>query len=292
MIKDKLLLVFVMLTFGSLGLFVRNMSFSSAQIAMARGLIGALFIFGYIKMAKQKSIKLSKRSWLILMGLGALIGINWVLLFQAYQYLTVSTATIIYYTAPILMVILGVVVLKEKVKLYQVMLIVVALIGLILVAEGYDSTLFETSLVGFVYALLAALFYATVITGNKMVVDVDPFKRTLIQLVGAGLILVPYVWWLDPISISTSTPVQWMLLVVLGVFHTGLAYTIYFNVVTRLTSQSVAMISYIDPLSAIFMATLFLSETMGYIQIIGATFILLSTFLSERFSLRKKMNKI
>ncbi len=292
MIKDRLFLVLVMLTFGSLGLFVRNMSFSSAQIAMARGLIGALFIFVYMKANKLSVNALSKQTWIILLFLGALIGINWMLLFQAYQFLTVSTATVIYYTAPILMVILGVLVLKERVTLWQTVLIIVAMIGLAFVVEGYETSLLDLSFLGFAYALLAALFYAVVITGNKLVKDINPFVKTFVQLVGSGAILVPYVLWFDPIQVGLEVPTQWLMLVVLGVFHTGLAYTVYFNVVTRLTSRSVAMISYIDPLSAIVMATIFLSETMGPLQIIGATLILASTFLSEVFSGSKKAKKI
>ena len=129
MLKDKLLLTLIVIAFGSIGLIVRNVSFSSVQIAMIRGLFGALFIFIYSVFIKSKYKMIITKQIFFFIGVGGIIGINWVLLFQAYQYLTVSTATIIYYTAPLFLIVLAYFVFKEKLGLLQVGSIVVALVG-------------------------------------------------------------------------------------------------------------------------------------------------------------------
>ncbi len=285
--KDRLYLTMVMLTFGSIGLFIRNMSFTSAQIAMARGMIGAMFIFVYMIASKRSLVPIGRRQWLILIVLGGMIGVNWVLLFQAYHYLSIATSTVIYYTAPIMMVVFGVMLLKERVTLLQVVFVLIALVGLVLVVDG-QAEVNEVALIGIVYAFGAAILYALVITGNKLVPNVDPFVKTLIQLLGSTVILLPYVIMIEPFVWVRVGSMDWILLIILGIIHTGLAYTTYFNVVTRIKSQSVAIISYIDPLSAIVMASIFLQEMLGVIQIIGAVLILASTLLSELLHIRKK----
>ena len=101
-IQAKLKIIFAMVTFGTIGIFVRNIELPSTVIALARGIIGTLFLL-LVVFAKGKGLdkEAIKRNLTILGVSGACIGFNWILLFEAYRYTTVATATLAYYMAPI-----------------------------------------------------------------------------------------------------------------------------------------------------------------------------------------------
>jgi drug/metabolite transporter (DMT)-like permease len=82
-------------------------------------------------------------------------------------------------------------------------------------------------------------------------------------------------------------------ILILGIIHTGIEYFIYFTSIRDLKGQTIAVLSYIDPISAVVMAAIFLGEGMSFIQIVGGILILGSTFLSERLEMKaKKLNEI
>ena len=106
---------------------------------------------------------------------------------------------------------------------------------------------------------------------------------SIVQLLIAGIFLIPYVLLTDGIKFSANiTSIS--LLLILGIVHTGIAYLIYFTVIQRLSSQTVAIYSYVDPISAIIMSSILLNERMSFLQIMGGILILGSTFISEIYS--------
>ena len=102
--KDaRALLVFSMAIFGTLGLFVRNIQLSSGDLAFYRAILAAVLIGGFLFVTKQKiQVKQFKKELPILLLSGVAMGFNWILLFEAYKYTTVSIATLSYYFAPVL----------------------------------------------------------------------------------------------------------------------------------------------------------------------------------------------
>ena len=128
----KLRFIITMLVFGSIGLFVKYIPFTSAQIACTRGLIGSLFLLligGGIK--REFSYQRIRKNLGYLLLSGIAIGINWILLFESYRYTSVSNATICYYFAPVFVVFLSPYVLKEQLKKEHVISIVFAMLGLV-----------------------------------------------------------------------------------------------------------------------------------------------------------------
>jgi drug/metabolite transporter (DMT)-like permease len=281
----KIKIVTAMLIFGSIGVFVKNTNLSSSEIAFLRGIIGSLFLVAASLIIKQKiSWQALKANLVLLLVSGAAIGVNWIFLFQSYKYTTVSNATLSYYFAPVFVMIAAPFILKEKWTVAKAVCIVMAMAGLFLVVNtGASSTQGSYNHpVGILYGLSAAALYACVMIINKFIKNLSGFETTLIQLMTAAIVLLPYVLWKDNLSFSGVKTSTILIILILGIVHTGIAYFLYFTSFRDLKGQTIAVLSYIDPISAVVFASIFLGEGMGLVQILGGILILGSTFLSER----------
>lgn len=266
-----------MLIFGSVGLVVRMLPFPSAQIALARGFIGCLFLLASVFFfRKHLSLQRIRADLWVLILSGIAIGINWILLFQSYRYTSISNATICYYCAPVIVVVLSPFVLKEKLTLVNSCCIGAALLGIILIT-GSSGAAGSNDLAGILYGLGAAAFYASVILLNKFFRHVTNMERTIVQLAAATISLFPYVLLTSPVDAGMITLQSIALLLVVGVIHTGFSYFLYFSGLNTLKGQTAALFSYIDPLTAILLSALLLKEPMGLKQILGGILILGST---------------
>lgn len=288
-------LVGAMLIFGSIGVFVKNVDLPSSGIAFLRGVIGSLFLLIasiFIKQQQPAMHNIKKNAWLLLLS-GAAIGFNWIFLFEAYKYTTVSNATLSYYFAPVFVLILAPFVLKEKLTPVKVGSIIAAMVGLFLVVNvqtggtgsgggGYHHS------IGILYGLSAAALYASAILMNKFIKNLAGFETTVIQLMVAALVLLPYTFFKDHLNLSGVTVHSLIFILILGIVHTGVAYFLYFTSIQELKGQTIAVLSYIDPISAVIIAAIFLGESMSPLQMAGGVLILGSTYLSERLELKAK----
>ena len=284
MFKSKLMNLSAMLIFGTIALFVRNINLTSPEIAVFRGIIGSIFLFGGIIFSKEKtSFQTMKKNLPVLTVSGLLVGENWIFLFEAYKYTTVSIATLSYYCAPIFVTILAPVVLKEKITLKKFLCVCLAMVGMLcIVGANKNNSIGEYNhFLGITYGLSAAIFYAGVILLNKFIKGLGGVETTVSQLVLASLLLFPYVAITTGFNFSKMTGISWVYLILLGIIHTGIAYVLYFSSLKNLKSNTIAILSYIDPITAVLISSLFLGEKMTIFQIIGGVLILGSTFISE-----------
>jgi drug/metabolite transporter (DMT)-like permease len=288
----KVKIITAMLIWGSIGIFVRNTHLSSSEIAFLRGIIGSVFLIGASFLLKQKlSFRAIKENLILLLLSGTALGVNWIFLFQAYKYTTVSNATLSYYFAPVFVMILAPFVLKEKLTLVKAASIIMAMIGLFLVVGvGNESSGSYNHPVGILYGLSAAAFYASVVLMNKFIKNLSGFETTLVQLMVAAIVLLPYVLVKEDLSLAGISGTTIILILIVGIVHTGIAYFLYFTSFRDLKGQTIAVLSYIDPISAVVFAAIFLGESMSLLQAIGGILILGSTFLSER--IEWKLQKI
>lgn len=285
--KDKKSLIFLitsMTIFGTVGLFRRLIPMSSSIIAFTRGIIGALFIILFSLITRRKfSKERIKENLLFLIISGICIGFNWILLFEAYNYTTVATATLCYYMAPIFIIIVSPFLLKEKLSAKKIICVIVALVGMVFIS-GILTTKFTSinDAKGVLLGLGAAVLYASVILMNKKFKPgIDAYDKTTIQLLSAALILIPYILFTEDLSTITFDTTAIIMLLIVAIVHTGFAYTLYFGSISNLPAQTVAIFSYIDPVVAIILSAVFLNEKMGILEIIGAVLILGSTIMCE-----------
>lgn len=278
---EKLKVVIAMLLFGSIGLMVKNIELTSSEIGLYRGVLGSLFLMFFLLLKKMSVSRIAlKSNAKVLVISGAAIGLNWILLFEAYKYTTIANATLSYYFAPVIVLVISPFFLKEKLLPNKAISILIAMLGMFLVVGiGAQTNGEYTHSIGILYGLGAAVLYASVMMLNKLVKDMSSLESTMIQLMVASVTLAPYVLvtqGFDLVEISvTSIPY----LLVLGIVHIGLAYVLYFSAMQHLKSQTVALLSYIDPVAAVAMSALFLGENMNGVQIFGGLLILSSTFI-------------
>ena len=276
-------LAMAMLIFGTIGIFRKYIELPSSLIAMARGIIGALFLLAVILIGKRTPDRASvKRNFPLLCASGILIGFNWILLFEAYRFTTVSTATLCYYMAPVLVILAAPILFRERMTLKRAICVLLALVGIALVSglptgasEGEQNTL------GILLGLGAALLYATVVLMNKYIRGISALDKTVIQLGAAGIIMIPYFFLTESLSAITPDPRSLILLLVVAILHTGIAYTLYFASIEQLPAQTVAIFSYVDPVVAILLSAAIFDERMGLGGAVGAILILGATLLHE-----------
>ena len=263
--------------FGTIGIVRYYIPMPAAAVACLRGVIGVAFLLLLILVTGKKldAKAIGKKMGLLCLS-GVAIGFNWVLLFEGYRY-SVPTATVCYYMAPVFMILASPLV-GEKLGAKKLTCVVVALAGMALVS-GLSAQ--GQILYAVLFGLGAAVLYASVILMNRGLQTVGIYDRTIVQLAAAALVLVPYVWLTDGFGAETMNTTGWILLAVLGVVHTGMAYALYFGAMGKLKTQTVAILSYLDPVLAIILSALILKQSMNHWQIIGAVLVLGSAMYSE-----------
>lgn len=279
----KASLILAMTIFGTIGIFRKYIPLSSGIVAWVRGVLGVAYLLTFIKIKKIPMDKQAIKNHLkILLISGGFIGLNWVLLFESYRYTSVAVATLCYYMAPIFVMIASPFLLKEKLSAKKAVCVVVALIGMVFVSGVLDSGISNLSeLKGILFGLGAAALYASVVMMNQKLREVPTYDKTIMQLGGAAVVLVPYILLVEDLSAVVLTPLIVVMLVIVGVVHTGIAYALYFGSMNDLKAQTVALFSYIDPIVAIILSALFLKELMTVYSIIGAVLVLGATMISE-----------
>ena len=280
-LNPRLLLVASMTIFGTLGIFVRNISVSSGELALYRAVLAALLIAGFLLVTKQRIPFASiKKEIPLLLASGVAMGINWILLFEAYKYTTVSVATLSYYFAPVIVTAVCPIIFKEKLAAKQIVCFVMSTIGLVLIT-GIGDVGKGKDFVGILFGLGAAVFYATVILLNKFIKNVEGIHRTFLQFLSAIVVLLPYVVMTSGIKLGSLNGIGVTNLLIVGLIHTGVTYCMYFSSLKELPGQKAAILSYIDPLVAVLISVTILEETMTWWQAIGGVLILGFTLWNE-----------
>lgn len=282
LIDPRLMLIISMAVFGTLGLFVRNIPVSSGELALYRAILAALLIAVFLLITRQKIPfhEIKKEIPLLLLS-GMAMGFNWILLFEAYKYTTVSVATLSYYFAPVIVTAACPVLFKEKMSAKQWICFFMSTLGIVLITGLGDLSGQSSHLIGIFFGLGAACFYATVILLNKFIKKVEGIHRTFLQFIAAILVLIPYVGFTGGVTLSALNGVGWVCLLVVGLVHTGVTYCLYFSSLKELPGQKAAILSYIDPLVAVLVSVLILGESMSIMQAAGGALILGFTLWNE-----------
>ena len=282
----KGMMALAMFIFGTLAPFVRNIQVSSGELALYRAVLAAVLVGGYLLLTRQKlSVSSVKKELLLLLLSGAAMGVNWILLFEAYKYTTVSVATLSYYFAPVIVMVVCPLLFKEKLTAKQIICFVMSTAGLVLITGTAGGG--SQDLLGIAFGLGAAAFYATVMLLNKFIKGVMGLHRTFIQFLAAIVVLAPYVAFTSGFTIGALSGAGWASLLVVGLVHTGITYCMYFSALKELPGQKVAILSYIDPLVAVLVSVVWLHEGITASQVIGGLLILGFTLWSE-LPVRKK----
>lgn len=278
----RLGLIVSMVIFGTLGPFVRKIPISSGELALCRAVLAAVLIGAYLLVTKNRiSFSKIRKELPLLLVSGVAMGFNWILLFEAYKYTTVSIATLSYYFAPVLVTSVCPFLFHEKLTGRQVLCFMLSTLGVALIigVSGFGSS--ESDLTGILFGLGAAVLYATVVLLNKFIKNVAGLHRTLLQFLAAVLVLLPYVLLTGGLHLEKMNSTGWVNLLIVGLIHTGVTYCMYFSALKDLKGQQAAILSYIDPLVAVLLSVAVLGERLTFLQLLGGLLILGFAVLNE-----------
>ena len=278
--KGVFQIVITMLIFGVIGLLRRSIPYSSSMIAFFRGAI-AVVVLSVLRLLDRSGFDLPaiRRNLLPLAVSGAFIGVNWILLFEAYRFTTIAVATISYYMAPMFTIIASVMILKERLTLRKGICVLVAFLGVVLVSGVLETGI--SGIKGVLLALGAALLYSGDVIINKLVKGVDGRDRTIIQMGFAALTVLPYWLLTDNMASINLEPAPILLLLASGIIFTALPYSLYFTAIQKVPAQTAAILSYIDPAVAVLISALLLHESMSLLTLLGILFVLGAAIVSE-----------
>ena len=280
--SERLQLIFSMMLFGTIGTLSRYINMPSSIICLGRAFFGVITILILLSARKEKpdTEAIRRNFWWLLLS-STLMCCNWICQFEAYKYTTIATGTLCYYMQPVFYILAGAVVLKEKLTVKKICCVAVAFGGMILVSGVLQTGLHLSELKGVIFGVSGGFFYAMVVLINKYMKDISPVNTTIMQLALVSVIMLPYSAATGALGEVSITTVGIICLLILGVLHTGIGYIIYFDAVNKLPTQTVGILSYIDPVEAVMLSAFFLKEPISIFTVIGAVMILGAAAVSE-----------
>ncbi len=290
MSRSKSLIFFIasMVIFGTNGLIVANISLGSAEIVLMRTFLGSLFLLAVVLVKRSFSFADLKADLVPATMGGAALGLNWVMLFSAYRSAGVGLSTLTYYCGPIIVLALSPVLFREKLTWNKLLAIAAVAVGMFCITGDIEPG--SDVQTGILFGGGAALLYASLIVANKRVKRLSGLNCAMYELIVAFFVVLIYLVASNvklPV-IPAAEDIVWVL--VIGLVNTGLAYYLYFSSLQKLPGQTVALVCYIDPLTALLVSGAFLGEKLFAVQIAGAVLILGGACLGE-LKFKKSENK-
>lgn len=282
MLSDKAKYVIAVVIYGTVGMVLHYISVPSEVAVLCRGTLGTLTILVVFLLQRKKiNLEAIRRNRKILLLSGVCLGLNWIFLFAAYRATTVAIASLCNYMAPIIVIALTPFLFRERLTWKKRLCILLAFTGIVMVSGVLEGDLSDFNLTGVSLGLAAALAFVGVVLCNRNFTEIDPLEKTMVQLAVSAVVVFPYVLFQQH-GHSLSLDVRSvLLLLVLGIVHTGLAYIFYFTAMGSIPVQSVAILGYLEPVVAVLTSALVLREPITLIGIAGAALVLGAAVYSE-----------
>lgn len=261
-----------MAIFGSIGFFTIQTGIPAEELVFVRCICATLFLGGLWLITKSyKTEQWSRKEVIQTIICGVFLVFNWVFLFKAFNEMEISLAISIYNLAPIFVLILGGIFLKERLTIPAILAIVVCFLGSILIVgvQQVDSLHLLWN-EGFIYAMLSAICYAMTMFVGRGVKHLSTYALTFVQTIVGIVILFPTVQFDVFHGLTTS---NWLYILGTGFIHTGFVYYLFFNSIRNLSTLLVSALVFVDPLVAILLDIWILDFRPTMTQILGMLFI-------------------
>lgn len=294
-VSAKIKFIFAVVTFGTIGVVSSFIPLSSSAIVFYRALIASTFLICISVLTKRKFDFIKIKKYLQFLFLtGIFMGLNWLFQFESFKAASVSIGTVCYNTMPIFVILLTPIMFKQKISIKNIVCICIAMVGIILVSNVILVGFKSKEIIGCFYGILGAVFYALVVMITKKMEGIDSYDKIIFQFIIATLIMIPYMLFIDKSSLlfthgltNDKYIIGIIMVLILGLFHTGIMYVIYFNSVKCLAPDTIAIFTYLDPVVSLVLSNLILNEKLNVLQAIGAILILLSTIINEFLVVKK-----
>ncbi len=267
-----------LLLFGFNGIVASQIAMSSYEIVFLRTMIGSVLLIGLFVLGKGRFHLLEhRRDSLFIVLSGVAMGASWMFLYEAYQQIGVSLASLLYYCGPVIVMVLSPLIFKEKLTWPKGIGFLIVLIGIVLVNGQLAG---GNNVWSMFCGVMSAVMYFLMVTLNKQSRQITGMENAVIQLTVSFLTVAAFVGFKQAFVIHVPNG-AWPWILVLGIVNTGIGCYLYFSPLSRLPVQTVAICGYLEPLSAVVFSAILLNEQMTFIQIIGAACIIGGAMVGE-----------
>ncbi len=278
-----------MLLFGLNGIVASRIALSSYEIVWLRTLFGSLFLIGVFFLGRRTmAFRHHRKSFIYLILSGVSMGISWMLLYEAYQLIGVSIASLLYYCGPVIVMILSPILFRERLTRNRVISFLVVLAGVYLINGQMPQT--QQAGRGILFGLLSALMYSGMVIFNKKAHGITGLENASFQLLVSFLTVTVFIAFRHGLTIPADS-VNWPAILTLGLVNTGVGCYLYFSSIGHLPAQTVAIFSYLELLSAVVFSVLLLREVLFPLQILGAL-LMIGGAVFAQVSLNRKQSSI
>ncbi|KFN01402.1 DMT family transporter [Bacillus clarus] len=272
-------MILSMSIFGSIGFFSIQTGLPSFELVFVRCICATLFLtLCWIVTGQYKEEKWNKKEVIQILACGVFLVFNWVFLFKAFELMSITIAISVYHLAPIIVLIIGSIVFKERLTVFAAMSIIICFIGTVLVA-GVDGSVSLEKLMssGMIWALLAALFYAFTTLLGKGIRHTSAYAMTFVQTFLGIFLLLPFV---DFGAFQGLTQSNWIAITATGLIHTGFVYYLFFDSLRDLPTRLISVLVFLDPGVAILLDTVFTGFRPTSMQVVGIILIFVGMALT------------
>jgi len=261
---------------GSNGVIVNWVPYNAYAIAFFRVLFASLTLLPIVFLTRKHEVLSAARSWKVMLSLGFLLALGWTLLFHSMKLIAIANAVLLNYTAPIFVALLAPLFLKEKLEKSTLIALAISMAGIVIISSQQNLQVSGLNLLGVILGLLAGLTYAGFIIVSKRALS--SFSSQVVAFYSysvASIFLFPSVIGSD-LSLDLAS---WILLLVLGVFNTGFAVTIYLKGLAMIKAQKAVVFTYLEPASAVVFGFLFLAQQPTPLMLAGGFLILIAGYI-------------
>ena len=261
---------------GSNGVIVNWVPYDAYAIAFFRVLFASLTLLPVVLLTRKPETMRAARSWRVMLSLGLLLALGWTLLFHSMKLIAIANAVLLNYTAPIFVALLAPLFLKEKLEKSTLLALAISVAGIAVISYQQNLQISHLNLLGVILGLLAGLAYAGFIIASKRALS--SFSSQVVAFYSysvASIFLLPFVIGTD----FSPDLASWILLLVLGVFNTGFAVTLYLKGLGMVKAQKAVVFTYLEPASAVVFGSLFLAQQPTPLMLVGGFLILIAGYI-------------
>lgn len=268
-----------LLLFGSNGIIAAAIALPSSDIVLLRTFLGALSLVTVLAITQRHKLQAPSRprEAAALLLSGAALGASWIFLFRAYQTIGVGISSLLYYCGPIIVMALSPLIFGEKLTGGKIAgFIAVACGAFLIAAQGLGGNM---PIAGIVCGIASAFCYALMVIASKGAPHIEGLENSALQVSAAfltALVLITLFTQGAPsfLSPSIAAGIDWRAVAMLGVVNTGIGCLLYFSAVAKLPVQTVAVVGYLEPLSAVVFSAVLLGEAITPVRLMGAVLII------------------
>ena len=276
-----------LILFGLNGVVASYISLPSDEIVFLRTLLGSLTLLAvFLALRETFTFLAHRRDFVYVAASGIAMGASWIFLYEAYQLIGVSISSLAYYCGPMIVLILAPVLFREKLTWAGTVSFLVVLFGTFLV--NGDILLTADNVRGLFCGAMSAVMHAAMVICTKKVVRMGGLENSLWQLIFSFLAVAGVMACTGGDFMFAIAAEDWLPVLILGVFSTGICCYLYFSSLGHLPVQTVSICGYLEPLSAVVFSVLILGEVMLPLQILGAVLILGGAVVGESIAFRNK----